>query len=228
MKINLFLVTAVIRMWRTSFVVNSLQKSMPRIPARLQRFSKTFPARFLCLSRRNQVTTSLHMESTTVHDSQLPLPASKPDSNQYKNGITNSYGKVLLSRSEIQLLSDSSLLLMNFDDLSKALGGTGRARTFWNLIRRGIDPLLFEGDVTTEQLSPRVKALMHSLIPYTGKLFTLNITDETVSTCGTRKFLSELDDGLKIESVLIPSSKFDRTTLCVSTQVITSRPFTPP
>ena len=42
-------------------------------------------------------------------------------------------------------------------------------------------------------------------------------TDVLTSEDGTRKFLSRLDDGLLIESVLIPDD--DRLTLCVSTQV---------
>jgi 23S rRNA (adenine2503-C2)-methyltransferase len=45
------------------------------------------------------------------------------------------------------------------------------------------------------------------------------IADETLASCGTRKYLSTLYDGNQIESVLIPSLKFNRTTLCVSTQI---------
>ena len=45
------------------------------------------------------------------------------------------------------------------------------------------------------------------------------VVNETLSACGTRKFLQQLSDGQMIESVLIPSAKFDRTTLCVSTQL---------
>eukprot|EP00746_Dinoflagellata_sp_MGD_P124067 gnl/MRDRNA2_/MRDRNA2_58664_c0_seq2.p1 gnl/MRDRNA2_/MRDRNA2_58664_c0~~gnl/MRDRNA2_/MRDRNA2_58664_c0_seq2.p1 ORF type:complete len:308 (+),score=41.26 gnl/MRDRNA2_/MRDRNA2_58664_c0_seq2:48-971(+) len=42
---------------------------------------------------------------------------------------------------------------------------------------------------------------------------------ENLAGCGTRKYLSTLHDGNQIESVLIPSNKFKRTTLCVSTQI---------
>jgi len=41
----------------------------------------------------------------------------------------------------------------------------------------------------------------------------------TESECGTLKFLTELSDGNKVETVLIPSPKHERTTVCVSTQV---------
>ncbi len=48
-------------------------------------------------------------------------------------------------------------------------------------------------------------------------LSSIKLIDEKVSADGTRKFLFELMDGERIESVLIPSE--DRRTLCVSTQV---------
>lgn len=41
----------------------------------------------------------------------------------------------------------------------------------------------------------------------------------TESECGTLKFLTDLSDGNKVETVLIPSPKHERTTVCVSTQV---------
>ena len=54
----------------------------------------------------------------------------------------------------------------------------------------------------------------------TEELISNEILKETLSPCGTRKMLLRLTkDDLEIESVLIPSTKYDRTTLCVSTQV---------
>lgn len=50
-------------------------------------------------------------------------------------------------------------------------------------------------------------------------LFPTTVESQTSSPCGTLKFLQRLEDGLQVESVLIPSVKFDRTTLCVSTQI---------
>lgn len=46
---------------------------------------------------------------------------------------------------------------------------------------------------------------------------SLELADEQLSVDGTRKFLFELSDGKRIESVLIPEKK--RNTLCVSSQV---------
>lgn len=50
-------------------------------------------------------------------------------------------------------------------------------------------------------------------------LLSTTISKETASPCGTRKFLQTLGDGQSVESVLIPAGKYDRTTLCVSTQL---------
>lgn len=49
----------------------------------------------------------------------------------------------------------------------------------------------------------------------------IGVEVETLSTspCGTKKMLGKLQDGAYIETVLIPSYKYDRTTLCVSTQI---------
>ena len=53
------------------------------------------------------------------------------------------------------------------------------------------------------------------------ELLTTEIIEETLSECGTRKFLQRCKrDGGEIESVLIPSNKFDRTTLCVSPKLV--------
>lgn len=48
------------------------------------------------------------------------------------------------------------------------------------------------------------------------QLAPLNVVEELVSEDGTTKFLSELHDGQKVETVLIPTKT--RTTVCVSTQ----------
>jgi 23S rRNA (adenine2503-C2)-methyltransferase len=50
-------------------------------------------------------------------------------------------------------------------------------------------------------------------------MFPSSLEQEIKSSCGTLKFLQRLDDNNFIESVLIPSFKYDRTTLCVSTQI---------
>lgn len=111
----------------------------------------------------------------------------------------------------------SHLFTMSFPELANFLGGTGKARLFWSLIRSGIDPLQFVG-AEDGCLSNRVKQRVRESA-HCSDLEGALIVEETVSACGTRKFLSELADGAKIESVLIPAFKFQRSTLCVSTQV---------
>lgn len=114
-----------------------------------------------------------------------------------------------------------SLLTMPFNELTEYLGGSGRAKLFWDLLKRGEDPLNpdIEGAV-----SQRVRnALATYCVHFSGgsdELLTTEVHQETLSECGTRKFLQRCKrDGGEIESVLIPSNKFDRTTLCVSTQI---------
>jgi 23S rRNA (adenine2503-C2)-methyltransferase len=68
-------------------------------------------------------------------------------------------------------------------------------------------------NINIEEVMEMTQATMEELIP-------LTVIKETLSPCGTRKMLLRLiHDNLEIESVLIPSTKYDRTTLCVSTQV---------
>jgi 23S rRNA (adenine2503-C2)-methyltransferase len=85
------------------------------------------------------------------------------------------------------------------------------------LLRDGIDPLEFEGD-NDHSLSDKTKVKIKDYMK-DDPLFTVIPMEETLSSCGTRKYLQLLQDGSKIESVLIPAYKYDRTTLCVSTQV---------
>lgn len=109
----------------------------------------------------------------------------------------------------------SNILSLPFNELSEVLGGTGRARTFWNYIRKGEHPLLVEPSQAWSE-----KSRMSLFLYLNGKsLIATDVNSETLSTCGTRKFLQTLSDSQSVESVLIPSIKFDRSTLCVSTQI---------
>jgi 23S rRNA (adenine2503-C2)-methyltransferase len=105
------------------------------------------------------------------------------------------------------------------------MGGAGKARAIWKLLRRGMDPLLTFAEEEEEvngynedylSASAKVKLMHvlsnHSLIPGV-------VVEESASSCLTRKVLIRLEDRQTIEAVLIPSLKFERTTLCVSTQI---------
>jgi hypothetical protein len=135
--------------------------------------------------------------------------------------ISSSPNPTTATNTSIPILTKhSSILMMPFQDLSTHLGGTGRARLFWHLIRQGIDPLQHEG-IGDSTLSFKVKDKVKQLLNNneTNIISTSVIIEETLSSCGTRKFLSRLVDNNTIESVLIPSYKFERTTLCISTQI---------
>jgi len=73
-----------------------------------------------------------------------------------------------------------------------------------------------KGADSTEEMTELPKDLMARLsgVSYMSRL---TLMDEKTSKDGTRKFLFGLEDGLSIESVLIPDG--DRLTLCISTQV---------
>ena len=111
--------------------------------------------------------------------------------------------------------NSANILSLTFPQVSELLGGTGRARTFWNYIKNGEHPLLAP---ITQAWSEKSRM---SLLEYLENkpLISTSVSSETLSPCGTRKFLQTLSDFQSIESVLIPSVKFDRTTLCVSTQI---------
>ena len=114
-------------------------------------------------------------------------------------------------------------LTLTFPELAAGLEGTGRAKAFWAQVREGVNPLTaaLSGETANDNgvLSLKVRDRLRGLLGEGGELFPTEITEETLSSCGTRKMLQRLGDGQAIESVLIPSYKHDRTTLCVSTQV---------
>jgi len=123
------------------------------------------------------------------------------------------------------LLDNQHLLTLPFEDLTDALGGTGRARIFWNNLREGIDPSLLTSITTPDdkedhkrKLSNKVKAMISTLMK-DKPLISAFVLKESIASCGTNKLLLSLQDSYSIESVLIPSTKFQRTTLCVSTQI---------
>lgn len=108
-----------------------------------------------------------------------------------------------------------SVLSIPFDELSELIGGSGRAKIMWDSLKNGDNPLLLPVD---QGLSQRVRDSI-PVIFGDQPLISTQVSEETISDCGTRKFLQKLADGLSVESVLIPALKFGRTTLCVSTQI---------
>lgn len=106
-------------------------------------------------------------------------------------------------------------LTFPFDELAARIGGSGKAKIIWEMLREGKNPLLApESHGLSEKARSKLDEVLNG-----AELIPVKVVNEVLSDCGTRKFLQTLQDGQSIESVLIPSTKFDRTTLCVSTQV---------
>jgi 23S rRNA (adenine2503-C2)-methyltransferase len=116
----------------------------------------------------------------------------------------------------------ASPLLSTPATLAETLGGRGRARAVWEVLRRGDDPFC---EADGRMLTPRTRALLAERVaPPAGR-----VSAEVASACGTTKLLLTLADGRDVETVLIPRDRFQRgqpgrgtpayTTLCVSSQV---------
>ena len=133
----------------------------------------------------------------------------------------------------------TTALSMTFEQLSMYLGGKGRAQACWELYRLGVDPLWYYNSNndqneqeynhdglgtgwTRKQLQTTLKAstMGADAIQRLAQLFTCSTTTLTHvsrSTDKTTKLLLRLQDGLQVETVIIPSK--DRCTLCISSQV---------
>lgn len=103
-------------------------------------------------------------------------------------------------------------LSLSFPELTHALEGSGKAKAVWKSLRQGLDPL------QDNLLSVKAKQLLLNALSDQPLLQAVDVS-QVVSDCGTRKLLLKLTDGQEVESVLIPSTKYNRTTLCVSSQV---------
>lgn len=91
------------------------------------------------------------------------------------------------------------------------LGGTGRAKIVWDVLREGADPF--------EAASPVGKKLREALETSFARP-SHAVIHETTSDCGTRKLLLSLPgSGDEVETVIIPSPGREFSTLCVSSQV---------
>ena len=101
------------------------------------------------------------------------------------------------------------LLSVGPSELTGLLGGSGRAKLVWTTLRRGGDPFTQETGLGKKALA----ALHESCVPKLGYARLRS----SVSSCGTRKLLLELERGEAVETVIIPQQGFS--TICVSSQV---------
>jgi hypothetical protein len=133
--------------------------------------------------------------------------------------MITSFVPALVKKTRFLQLHPSSarngLISLDFEECGAQLGGSGKAKLFWRALRRGVDPLNEPDDVG---LSAKARGTVAALLDGSA-LIPLEQGPLTTANCGTCKWMSTLVDGGQIETVLIPSGKFDRTTLCVSTQI---------
>jgi radical SAM superfamily enzyme YgiQ (UPF0313 family) len=118
-------------------------------------------------------------------------------------------------RGTLTVLHAANILTMPYPEIIERIGGSGKARLFWDSIKAGVHPLHQpEGVGLSEKARRTVREILDG-----DELVPAEVTSQTTAQCGTVKMLMRLQDGQSIETVLIPSNKYDRTTICVSTQV---------
>ncbi len=92
-------------------------------------------------------------------------------------------------------------------ELAQELGGTGRAKQVWALLRAGKNPVI----------DPSLSTLLRDRLAQRFALQPATIGQRLQSPGGTVKLQVLLKNKAVVETVVIPSAK--RTTVCVSTQV---------
>ena len=91
--------------------------------------------------------------------------------------------------------------------LGQRLGGPNRGVNPWRLIRAGRSP--FEsGALGTRELQRLERVCRDTPV---------KVVRRSLAECGTRKLLLRMEDGLEVETVIIPGP--ERSTVCVSSQV---------
>jgi 23S rRNA (adenine2503-C2)-methyltransferase len=110
-------------------------------------------------------------------------------------------------------------LALPVDQLSDKLGGSGKAKLLWETVRAGVDPLGPESPLSLKAQRYLVDQFSRDDGLKRASLLPTVVSGETVSSCGGRKQLHLLHDGLEVETVIIPHATLPRTTLCISNQV---------
>ena len=103
-----------------------------------------------------------------------------------------------------------SILGVSPDEMVPLVGGKGRAKLVWEVLRSGGDPMAADSGLGKKARA----ALEEYLSPISYEL-----SCSTVSSCGTRKLLIDLERGDAVETVIIPQEDQSYSTLCVSSQV---------
>ena len=100
------------------------------------------------------------------------------------------------------------LLATSPEETARCIGGSGRSRQVWEILRSGGDPF------TSDELGGKARrALVEAFEPVIYQVLT-----STVSSCGTCKLLIQLPSLNEVETVIIPHASGAFSTLCVSSQ----------
>ncbi|KAL1500446.1 hypothetical protein AB1Y20_013103 [Prymnesium parvum] len=119
---------------------------------------------------------------------------------------------LLLAATPLSTSGAPRLLSMGPEGAARLLGGTGRAKLVWDLLRAGEDPF---GAAGAAALPPKThRALLAGL-----SASRPTVAAEHAAPCGTRKLLFALEAGDHVEAVVIPHGAGGFSTLCVSSQV---------
>ena len=124
---------------------------------------------------------------------------------------TNALSTATLTPPKLATASTPTLALP-FAELSELVGGKGRARSIWDAVRSGQEPLDAAAPTTIGARRVLEASGLTAFVPA-----ALEHADEAAD--GTTKLLVRLADGLAVEAVLIPHAHLPRTTLCISSQV---------
>eukprot|EP00903_Cladosiphon_okamuranus_P009429 g8991.t2 len=84
----------------------------------------------------------------------------------------------------------------------------------WAALSQGVDPFS-ETAIELKFLTEKTAAVLRENV----QVLPWQVTTESVSSCGTRKLLVRLEDGLEVETVVIPDLTGSRSTVCVSSQI---------
>eukprot|EP00538_Stauroneis_constricta_P002337 CAMPEP_0119552408 /NCGR_PEP_ID=MMETSP1352-20130426/5425_1 /TAXON_ID=265584 /ORGANISM="Stauroneis constricta, Strain CCMP1120" /LENGTH=486 /DNA_ID=CAMNT_0007598649 /DNA_START=71 /DNA_END=1534 /DNA_ORIENTATION=+ len=181
-------------------------------------------------------SSSLHM--STLAPTSVSSTTSDDDDDDDENDSDSD--KKSSKATTAKKLLPKGAISMQIDELARVLGGKGRAKIAWDCYSIGIDPANFFGSVI--RLGYDDFETIQNMLPSSRRWQTLGTeTLERLASCyptaggmveggvaklshisraadSTTKLLLKLEDGLEVETVIIPW-KGQRSTLCISSQV---------
>jgi 23S rRNA (adenine2503-C2)-methyltransferase len=177
-----------------------------------------------------------HVPRQTIFTTRLQSTLSSPSTanTTYSFETTDAVPQSAIPPLDAPLVSPLGLTL---SELAAVVGGTGRAKLLWAFYRQGLCPLALAKEynsvttsleelyhqrpnATTTSVGGKLQQLLQSTFHGTLEETVGRIAHVSVSRDGTTKLLIQLaQDGLQVETVLLPWSDRQSSTLCVSSQV---------